>query len=509
MSQNNNLEQRIFYEKILNNIHADIVVLDADYRFVYVNPTAIKDEDTRKWLIGKTDEDFFRLRDKPLAFAGRRTSMYDAAKNERRVIEWVERTETLVGTVRSTLRKIYPVFDDKGDLELLIGYSMNVSELIATQEELKTSRDVFQSAFHESGIGMALISPDGKWLDVNNVICELTEYSREELMQLALKDIAYPGEWEEDRDLVKKMLHGEIPNFTVERRYVARSGRLVYVLLTLTMVWNSDDMPRFFIAQAVDITAQKELEDEINKKNIELESAKLKLINKVTQLEELSYIIAHNLRGPAGNIKVLTETLLAQNKDVPTGIKPYVSFTVDEGLSYLQEASTSLMNSLASMMQIVEIKLNKEIPREACVIEDVINVVTGQLQSAIREKQAAVNLKLGVRVVNYPGAYLESILYNFVSNALKYSKPGVPPAIEISTRASRDKTLLAVKDYGLGIDMEKYGDRVFKLNQVFHAGHSDSKGFGLYLTKTQVESLGGTIEVVSKPGEWTEFVVTI
>ena len=138
----------------------------------------------------------------------------------------------------------------------------------------------------------------------------------------------------------------------------------------------------------------------------------------------------------------------------------------------------------------------------------VVSEVTTQLQSAIFEKKAKITQDLGIPIIVYPKAYLESILYNFISNAIKYAKPGIAPEILIATRMAGNRVQLSVKDNGLGIDMARHGDKMFKLNQVFHSGH-DSKGFGLYLTKTQVESLGGSISVTSKEGEGSEFVVTL
>lgn len=500
--------QRAFYERILNNVSADIVVLDSEYRFLYVNPGAIPDEETRKWLIGKTDEDYFRLRNKPMTIPARRRVMYEAARNERRIIEWVERSVDVLGNIKHTLRRLYPVFGRHDKLDIIIGYSMNISEMISVQESLKTSKDTFESAFHDSGIGMAMLSPDGKWLDANKVMCQMTGYSRDKLMQVHIRDITHPDERKENKALVKKMLRREIPSFTRERRYVARNGTLVHALFTLSLVWGKDDEPKFFIAQAVDITKIKELESENTRKNAELEAAKVHLLNKVSQLEELSYIIAHNLRGPAANIKLLTDALLAKNnKDSQEG-NLSGAFTVEEGLTFIQDASTSLMSSLASLMKIAEIKLNKAMPMNDCDVNIVVNEVSTQLQSAIFEKKAKIECDFGVAVIKYPKAYLESILYNFISNALKYAKPGVEPEILISTKMAGGRVQLSVKDNGLGLDMARHGDKMFKLNQVFHAGH-DSKGFGLYLTKTQVESLGGSISVTSKEGEGSEFVVTL
>lgn len=500
--------QRFFYERILNNISVDIVVLDSQYKFLFVSPGAVADAQMREWLIGKTDEEFFTLRNKPLTIPERRKKMYDSARYERRVIEWVEKSEDAAGYIKHILRKIYPVFDDKGSLDIIIGYSMNISEMITVQEELRTSKGTFESAFRDSGIGMAMLSADGKWLDANNAMCEITGYSREQLMKIHVRDITHPDERKENKELVRRMLQREIPHFTRERRYISKHGKIVHTLFTLSLVWGKEDEPKFFIAQAVDITKMKELEMENIQKNSELEAKKAHLLNKVNQLEELSYIIAHNLRGPAANIKLLTDALLAKtNNDSPEG-KLSGAFTVEEGLTFIQDASTSLMNSLASLMKIAEVKLNKNVPVTECEVQAVVNEVTTQLQSAICEKQAQINLSLEVKTVNYPKAYLESILYNFISNALKYHRPGVPPDITICTKMENDKVQLSVRDNGLGIDMVRHGDKMFKLNQVFHAGH-DSKGFGLYLTKTQVESLGGNISVESKPDEGTEFVVTL
>ncbi len=234
------------------------------------------------------------------------------------------------------------------------------------------------------------------------------------------------------------------------------------------------------------------------------------LVVEVSSVEELSHIIAHNLRGPAANIKMLSGALLADQQHItsPSGNSLVGLFTKDEALELINESSSGLMSSLATLMEITEIKLNKEIPHNDCDIKQLVNDVTTHLYSTIYEKHAAIKLNLEVACVSYPKAYLENILYNFISNALKYSKPDVPPEIVISTTIINGRVQLSVKDNGIGIDMKKYGDRVFKLNEVFHQGY-DSKGVGLYITKTQVESLGGSIEVKSRVNEGSEFIVTL
>ena len=501
---------RNFYEQILNNIAADIVVFDPQQRYLFINPAAIKNDELRKWLIGKTDIDYCLLRNKPMSIVDRRKEIFDRARDERRSVEWEDKIQTPSGGIEYHLRNNFPVFDEQGNHLMSIGYGLNITDRKVAEEALKTSKDTFASAFDYSGIGMALISMDGKWLDVNNVLCQLTGYSKEELLQLSLKDITYPDDMDNDLDLLRKLRRKEISTYSIERRYVSKKNKIVLALLTISMVWDIDGSPKFLIAQVVDITEKKALELEINKKNTELEATRVSLINKIGQLEELSHIIAHNLRGPAGNIKMLSGALLAKNMGGKTAVENMLSdaFTETEVLSLIQDSSILLMESLSTLMELTEIKLNKEIPYNDCDVALIVKDITNQLHTMIFEKGAEITLGLQIRFIHYPKAYLENILYNLVSNALKYSLQHTPPKIMIATQEMNGRVQIIVKDNGMGIDLDKYGDKVFKLNEVFHQGY-DSKGVGLYITKTQIESFGGTIELKSKLNEGCEFIVTL
>ena len=499
--------QRIFYEQILNFIPRYIFVYDVSHKYLFVNPAAVKDEELRKWMIGKTDEEFCRFTNKPLYVAERRKEIFNTALHEKQQIQWEEKLINESGEMEYHLHNMFSAFDIDGELQMMIAYGQNITDRVRAQESLKTSRDTFASAFDYSGIGMALISLDGKWLDVNNVLCEMTGYSKQELLQLTLQDITYPEDLYNDHGLVRKLLMRQISTYNIEKRYISSKKKIVLASLTVSVVWNSDDSPKFYIAQVVDITKKKELENEINRENADLEATKINLINKINQLEELSHIIAHNLRGPAANIKMLSGALLADHKgDESNSLKGL--FTSEEAFELIHESSETLMNSLSTLMEITEIKLNKEIPYNDCDVKALVNDVTTHLYGIIFEKHAAIKLELEVPVVKYPKAYLENILYNFISNALKYCKVDIAPEITIRSFVKNGRVLISVKDNGLGIDMKKYGDRIFKLNQVFHQGY-DSKGVGLYITKTQVESLGGTIEVKSEVNNGSEFIVTL
>jgi signal transduction histidine kinase len=172
----------------------------------------------------------------------------------------------------------------------------------------------------------------------------------------------------------------------------------------------------------------------------------------------------------------------------------------------LLEASGGLLGTLNDLMKIVEVRLNRHIQFDQCVVSEILQKLYASFRAQIIEKEVMVEEDLVLPIISYPKIYLESILHNLIGNAIKYSRPGVRPFLRIRTFLEEGKTVLEVQDNGLGIDLEKYGSQVFKLKKIFHKGF-DSKGVGLFITKTQIETFGGEITVKSTPGEGSTFTV--
>jgi signal transduction histidine kinase len=104
--------------------------------------------------------------------------------------------------------------------------------------------------------------------------------------------------------------------------------------------------------------------------------------------------------------------------------------------------------------------------------------------------------------------YIESILYNLISNAIKYHQKHKKPIIKIHSYSTAEKRVIEIEDNGMGIDLEKYGEKIFGLYKRFHL-HVEGKGLGLYLVKSQVEALGGKIKVESQLGKGTKFTISL
>ncbi len=181
---------------------------------------------------------------------------------------------------------------------------------------------------------------------------DYTGYSKEELSQMTHKDVTYPDDVNIDRGLIDQMLDKDIYTYTIEKRYLSKDGKMLHHgLLTVSLVWNSDNTPKFFITQVVDITKKKELENQIKKKNQELEGARVKLENKLKQLEELNHIIANNLKGPVDKIRTLSEVLVAKSAGPNAANKLSGALSEHEALKVIADSSKSLVNTLDTLIE--------------------------------------------------------------------------------------------------------------------------------------------------------------
>jgi len=387
------------------------------------------------------------------------------------------------------------ILDDEEKIEKIICTSHDVTEIEINKQLLEQSRQTFKNAFDHSAIGIALVGTRGHWLNANKALCDILGYTKEELLQCTFQEITHPDDLEADLALVKQMLDKEIETYQMEKRYYKKDGSTVWALLSVSLVWQNNT-PEFFVSQVVDITAKKHLAIELEKKNAELQKANNEQQNYITQINEFNRIIGHNLRGPASSLINMAEYLESSNNE-------------DDRIFLLSKVkSTSLLiiNTLNDLKEFIEIQLNDDKKFTASSFAQALQQSTLLLDEQIKETKAIINTDINVAEIMFPKIYLESIFYNILSNALKYRNQQGPPVITVTTSVAGDNILLSIADNGIGIDLEKYGKEIFKYRKVFHKGY-ESNGIGLFLTRNQVESCNGRIEVESTVNKGTAFYI--
>jgi PAS domain S-box-containing protein len=165
---------------------------------------------------------------------------------------------------------------------------------IKGQATLSESQERFSAAFESSGIGMALVRSDGRWLEVNEALCRIVGYTEEELQGKTFQDMTHPEDLEADLAQVRRLLAGEFRHYSIEKRYFHKEGRIVWVLLTVSLVRNTQGVPLYFVCQIEDITEHKAMEEKLGQKISELErfnriavDRELKMIELKTRLKAL------------------------------------------------------------------------------------------------------------------------------------------------------------------------------------------------------------------------------
>lgn len=141
----------------------------------------------------------------------------------------------------------------------------------------ETSEALFEAAFQHAAIAMAIVAADGRWLRVNDAVCDLLGYSSRELLSMDFQSITHPDDLDKDLEQVQALLRGDKNQYWMTKRYFQRSGELVWALLAVSIVRNADGSPRCFLSQIKDISAQREAENALQAKRDELEQMNMEL----------------------------------------------------------------------------------------------------------------------------------------------------------------------------------------------------------------------------------------
>lgn len=217
------------------------------------------------------------------------------------------------------------------------------------------------------------------------------------------------------------------------------------------------------------------------------------------RLYSFADIVSHNLRSQVCNLQ-LSVTLFETNNLDSNQLELFNNFN---------EIIGNLGGTLGHLNEILTIQSSANHDVKMVSLETSLNKVTTSIRSLITRSKTLIYTDFSeVEALDYLECYMESILFNFITNAIKYKHPDRDPEINIFTFEEEGIPYLAIKDNGRGIDLEKDGDKVFKMNTSFNPDE-DAKGLGLFLVKSQVESLGGNVTVESKLEKYTKFTIQL
>lgn len=304
----------------------------------------------------------------------------------------------------------------------------------------------------------------------------------------------------DDREIyfknLKSHINGELDVFNNEHRVQCKDGTYKWVLVKGKIVEkDSQGKPSRIIGTHTDITYRKKKENQ-SKKQLQL------ITSQNERLHNFTHIVSHNLKTHIGNFKNILEFYDEANSEDEKM----------ELINHLKTISEALTTTIIDLDDIISIKAKSnsaELNERINIFNCSEKIITG-LKIAIKEHNISIYNSIrkdDFLMTNRP--YLESIIYNLISNGIKYRSHHRKPKIILQSLHSKSEYKLLIADNGIGIDMEKYKNQLFEMYQTFHGtDRTDSRGVGLYITKTQVEALGGTISIESKLDEGTTITLT-
>jgi PAS domain S-box-containing protein len=370
--------------------------------------------------------------------------------------------------------------------------------------------------------------PNGTIVDCNKKFLELTSYTKEEVIgKKKFTDFLSLGEkiYFENVFTTVLKLRGTIEeiNFNFIKKEGAKfpvlvnsveikdaaglhvytqsaifniSQRKKYEQELLIAKRNANTLSAELIAVNNDVRSRAEL---ILKQKVQLEEFNLHLKNKNRQLSSFAHIASHNLRAPVSNLLALKD-FYKESTDLED--KSLLFSKVEIVIENLNETLNDLIDS-------VKIQYNKDIRHDPIIFDTVFDKTLVILDTQIATSKAIVTANFSEAPnIKYPKIYMESIMLNLLSNSIRYRSPDRVTKVHFRTAVDNNKILLIVTDNGLGIDLKKNGHKLFGLNNTFHR-HPESKGVGLFMIKTQIEAIGGSILVESNVDRGTTFKIIL
>jgi PAS domain S-box-containing protein len=481
-----------FNRRILENNKDCIKVLDLEGRLLYMNDGGKKlleigdfaEYHRALWMEfwGGTDRESANL-------------AWQAAKAGK-TSKFEGQCPTVMGVPKWWQVTVAPMFDDRGNVEQILSISHDITDRIQSELAIRESEEQFRSTFEQAAVGVAHVDLDGRWLLVNQRFCEIVGYSETELLGNNFQDISFPDDIPADLECIRQILAGEIQIIKLEKRYLHKSGRLVWIGLTASLRRSDAGEPMYFIASFEDISARKQSEFDLQAQAVKLAQTTALVEQRNQELDRFTHIVSHDLKAPLRGIANLSEWIA---DDLSDEVDPDIQKNLE-----LMRSRVYRMEALISGLL--------EYARVGNTQESLVAFSVAQLLDEIVD---SLNLPDGF-TIELPGELppittnrilLSQVLANLIGNAYKHHDRA-EGRIRVTAQArSDDLWEFTVTDDGPGIAPANQ-ERVFGIFQTLATANKDNTGIGLSIVKKIVETQGGNISIECPIDRGTTFRFT-
>jgi len=478
------------YSKLYRNVQDIFFKLDAEGYIVEVSPSIEKYEGyTQQQFIGKHASVFYYE-------PGEREFVLNELKTKGKIDDFNIRLVTPDGSFVYTSINAYVIYDEYGNFIGSEGSIRDITTRILAEDALK-ARDALLTKLSEQIPGVIYqfqINPDGHafFPFASKELVDLYGVTPEEILYDAgpVFERVHPEDEARFHASIAES-YQTLNKWEHEFRINIPGGETRW-LRGISRPEKQEDGSVIWHGYVADVTEQK-LEEQKLQQTFDL------ITEQNSRLLNFAYIISHNLRTHSGNFEMLVDLIL-ESKDEDEK---------NEFMQHLKKVSHLLGETIMHLNEVVSIQTNikKQLSKINLFesVEKAVEVLTLNADSKLLVIKNTINPELEI---DYNPAYMESIIFNLLSNAIKYGHPERQNIITVSSYFENEHCILEVADNGLGIDMERNRDKLFGMYKTFHH-NIDSKGIGLFITKSQVEAMGGKIEVSSEVNKGSTFKITL
>ncbi len=368
------------------------------------------------------------------------------------------------------------------------GVFQDINQIKQKHQQLTHQERLLRLTFDNAPHGMALLNEKGNWTRANKKSLEIFDLYEEQLLNKNILSLIHP----EDKNSFSLKSVDANTNYVKEVRILTESNAIKWLNVSISVIPDDNITEEHFICQFEDITEAKSVKTKVDRL-----LSKTKAQNH--RLYGFANIVSHNLRSHSSNLKMLLDIILQEKEN---GLD-------DEIFEMLQAGVGGLEKTITNLNEVVKVDdINSEIVK-GLRISDFVNEALTNLAIQIKTSEVEIinEVDSSHEIMGTP-AYLDSILINLISNAIKYRSKERKPFIHLKTIKQNNCIVITVKDNGLGINADLVRDKMFGMYKTFH-GNDDARGIGLFLTKSHVISMGGEISFESQVDVGSTFAVKL
>jgi len=488
-----------FFEDILDKVPAEIIVADADYRFLYANPSAIPEQPLREWMIGKTNEEFCQYAGRPVATARARRMVFEKARRTRNIVEWAESVQDREGVVQHFQHRVFPIYDEESTFRGVIVYAVRITEEKEFEEKVKRSEKRYRDLFNHSQALICTHDLEGKLMTANPAICKVLGYEEREMLGRSIKDFVPEKHQARFEEEYIKVIRDSANAVSGEFCVLNKEGEEIYLLYKNFRMEEPGSDP-YVIGFAQDITERIRTEKELRlTKQLTDEMARA----KESFLAHMSHEIRTPMNGILGIASLLNKTRLDPQQ------RNY--------LKLIQESANNLLiivNDILDLEKIVAGKLQLErIPFK--IVDKIATTIQSFIYRA-EEKELGLIFQNSIpadMVVEGDPYRLSQVLNNILGNALKFTESGHINIITGIREHNEEGVVIeiTIQDTGIGIGKDQLRTifEPFEQADATISRKYGGTGLGLAICKNMIEMQHGELLVSSEEGKGSAFTVRL